>query len=170
MRPTLLHLELHAGAVTFPDGRPFCLICGGNPHSVRRVYFERFGSGGAFVGAIGAGIRAIQTRIEFEAPLCKRHYWRATLSGWIGVLMIMAGLIYVFTRPVRATTGGDAATSDTWLMILWCGWVGLGGWLWARKDSGGLPCDVSLESEGRLLLKYSRGVPFPESYVDPDGP
>ncbi|HVE41737.1 MAG TPA: hypothetical protein VNM14_17730 [Planctomycetota bacterium] len=161
-----LRFQIKGRALQFPDGKPFCLVCGATPAGVRRVWFEETGVDGASLvsrsHALGQGVQAIANRIEFDAPLCKEHRWRATLAGLAGIacFLLAAAVIGAGVMLGGDTTRRKAGTD--WMKYISMGLClipgGFGYMFWKRKDRGGLRCSAHLDGD-KLVLTWPDAAP-----------
>lgn len=162
-----LRLELQGKTLIFPDGKVSCLACGGAPDGVRRVWFEDLKGEGASLGMgalskathLSAAAKALQSRITFNAPLCRSHRARARWFSWGTYL---CGLAFVGMILLSATLSGSSGkrgkskeSLELWLTL----GLGLipalpGYFLWQLKDRGGLACTVRREGDSRLVLTF----------------
>ena len=155
-----LRLRLDGKSLVFPDGRPICLACGGEPAGTRRVWFETAEAGADLSrpGSLERGVAALRHRVTFDASLCARHLRRARVLSLkaVGLALLSVAVL------VGAIVGFQAA-----------GWdlskeKGLLGYLpfvpaavpavfayfaWKAKDRGGLACEARRAGEN-LVLTY----------------
>jgi hypothetical protein len=169
-----LRLGLDGRELQFPDGRPFCLVCGDTPSGTRRVWFEDTGAASAglpgHIGsadhALGTGARAIANRIDFHAPLCSRHRRRAVVIGLaaLGCMLLAVGVIILDHYLIDYLKGLLKIRRRYDDIVGWMAFLpslipaGFGVYFWRKKDRGGLTCDVRREAE-LLVLTYSERTP-----------
>lgn len=156
-----LRLELQGRRLVFPDGKPVCLVCFGEPAGSRSVWFEDLGHHAGFskTAALETGVQAIRERIAFDAPLCRPHRARARWFGLGGGLCMLAavGMIALGAMLFGATPGRKSKSFlAEWGPVL----LGLlpaipGYLLWRKKDRGGLSCEVRREGATGLVLSFS---------------
>jgi hypothetical protein len=160
-----LKVQLQGARLVFPDGKPICLVCRGEPAGARRVWFEevhgtRLGTDDVSRGlGLAAGARALRERIAFDAPLCGRH--RAA-ARWLSVGTALCGLATVGAMALGVALFGSPSTRRTsksspaeWAPML----LGLipaipGLFLWRKKDRGGLTCEVRRDGPTGLVLMW----------------
>ena len=165
-----LRLGLQGHALLFPDGKPFCLVCGAEPRGTRRVWFEDVVQGGkgierlgTRVGSLATGVRALAGRIAFDAPHCRAHRARAILTGAAAAGLFLLALAVLATGAILLRGGsarrGSGAGIAEWIVMGLALLPGsAGAFLWIRKDRGGLACGVRREDD-ELVLTYEGRVP-----------
>jgi hypothetical protein len=164
-------LGLNKRTIVFPDGRPYCLICGAPATGSRQVWFEDIGSAGPAHGIPGdkgygldVGVQAIRSRLTFDAPLCRVHRRQALFLSLkaVGLFLLSVGILVaggmVIDRlklPRNLSWVGQYAPFVPALPV-----AIVAGVLWKRKDRGGLTCKASSD-QGRLVLEYESPLPRP---------
>jgi len=142
------------------------------------VWFEDTASAGAaahgHIGskghALGTGLVAIATRIDFHAPLCSPHRWRAVRIGLaaFGCLLLGVGVILLDHHLIAYVKGLLKIRRDHEDIVGWLTLLpalvpfGFMYYFWRKKDRGGLPCDARREGE-ILVLTYPDAAPVPDS-------
>jgi len=169
-----LRLGLAGRALSFADGRPFCLVCGGRPFAARSLPFRD----GDYARRKSQDLHSIlewvnpalayfnwrrKSSFVIDAPLCFRHYWRGLLGEFLIIGVFVAALVSLLILWAKGKLpsgpSGEGALMKAGLIAIFL----VGGWLLSRRGPGRpiLPCDVKRETETRVLLVYPNGLPTP---------
>jgi hypothetical protein len=174
MPPAELRLGLSGRALSFADGRPFCLVCGARPFGRRTLLFRD----GDYAMRKSRDLTSIlewvnpalaylnwrrKAAFVIDAPLCFRHFWRGLLGEFLVIgafVAALAALIVLWAmNKLPSGPSGTGALLKAGLIAIFL----VGGWLLSRRGPGRpvLPCDVKRESETRVVLLYPDGLPTP---------
>jgi hypothetical protein len=172
MPPTELRLGLTGRALSFTDGRPFCLVCGGRPFARRTLPFRD----GDYAMRKSRDLNSIlewinpalayfnwrrKAAFSIDAPLCFRHFWRGLLGEFLILGTFVAALVGLAVLWFKdKLPSGPSATGG----LLKGGLIAIflvGGWLLSRRGPGRpiLPCDVKRANETTVVLVYPDGLP-----------
>ncbi|HLH28703.1 MAG TPA: hypothetical protein VKW77_07280 [Acidimicrobiales bacterium] len=172
MPPAELRLGLSGRALAFPEGRPFCLVCGAPPFGRRTLpcrdgdYARRASRDlNSILEWLNPALAYLNWRrkasFSIDAPLCFRHFWRGLLGEFlvIGAFVAALAALAVLWAKGRLPAGpsGTGALLKAGLVAIFL----VGGWLLSRAGPGRpvLPCLVKREAETRVLLVYPDGLP-----------
>lgn len=174
MPPAELRLGLSGRALVFPEGRPFCLVCGAPPFARRTVpcrdgdYALRTSRDlNSLLEWINPALAYFNWRrkaaFSIDAPLCFRHFWR----GLLGEFVVIGAFVIALVALVIAWAKGKlpSGPSETGALLKG-GLIAIflvGGWLLSRFGPRApvLPCAVKRETETRIVLVYPDGFPAP---------
>jgi hypothetical protein len=170
-----LRLGLSGRALSFADGRPFCLVCGAPPFARRTLpcrdgdYAMRKSRDlNSILEWINPALAYLNWRrkaaFSIEAPLCFRHFWRGLLGEFLVIgtfIGALAGLAVLWAKgklPSGPSEAGALLKGGLIAIFL------VGGWLISRRGPSRpvLPCDVRRESDTRVVLVYPDGLPLPK--------
>lgn len=169
---TDLRLGLSGRDLSFPDSRPFCLVCGGRPFARRTLPFKDADYAMRKSRDLNSILEWINPALAYfnwrrkaafaiDAPLCFRHFWRGLLGEFLIIGAFIAALAAIvvlwFKDKLPAGPSGTGALLKGGLIAIFL----VGGWLLSRRGPGRpvLPCDVKRESDTQVLLVYRNGVP-----------
>jgi hypothetical protein len=169
-----LRLGLDGRRVVFPDGRRFCLACGGRPRATRTVSFTdaefaaRQTAGANTLlnlvhPALGWANRERMVSFKIDAPVCLVHFLAGRvldLSLIAFFLAALAGLFILTAAGVLPRKEGEVGAA------LKAGLVALPilSAYFAhrfRSKRAALPCAGRRESKDRIVLTYEGGAPGP---------
>ena len=169
-----LRLGLTGRALAFPDGRPFCLVCGRKPFACRTLPFrdaEYAIRKSQNLNSLLEWFHPVLAFLNFrrklgfsiEAPLCFRHYWRGLIGEFLVIGIFLAAMATVLILYWKGAISSGPSETGAMLKGGLIGILILGGWVLARLGKGKpvLNCDVKRESDTRVLLVYPDGVPAP---------
>ncbi len=163
-----LRLGLSGDRLVFPEGRPFCLVCGRRPLGTRVVHARdpEFAERQTrdvntlleFVHPILGRLNTARlVAFEFEAPLCWRHLGRGMgpAAAAIAVYLLFVGLLALLVLK-SAEPGGYVKLGLVGAAIL-------AGFLFVRRGKGRpvIPCVAVRETRERVVLVYETEAPRP---------
>jgi hypothetical protein len=174
MPPAELRLGLSGRALAFPEGRPFCLVCGAPPFARRTLpcrdgdYAMRTSRDlNSILQWVNPALAYFNWRrkaaFSIDAPLCFRHFWRGLLGEFLVIGAFVAALVALAVLWIKGKLPSGPSEAGA---LLKGGLVAIflvGGWLLSRLGPGRpvLPCVVKRETETRVLLVYPDGLPTP---------
>lgn len=172
--PSELRLGLSGRSLTFPNGAPYCLVCGRRPFGTRTLGFKDTEYAGRKTEAANLLLqrvhpllawanRARLVSFKLDVPLCFRHTWRGRglEIGVIGTfLLATAAVVWLGVLgklPRGATEVGSILKALLLSIVLVPGVI-----LWNKgRRRPVLPCDVRRESETEVVLTYPGEPPLP---------
>jgi hypothetical protein len=167
-----LKLGLSGRRVIFPDGRPFCLVCGATPRGLRRVSFkdpefaERATEGVNLLlqhvhPALAWANKTRLVRFDFEAPLCFRHLWKGRLGEILVIGLFLVCLALFVVLWLKGRLPNQANLTGSYLKTILVSIPVLGAWLlWKRSVRKPLlPCQAKRLSKEMIVLSYPESAP-----------
>lgn len=160
-------LGLSGDQLIFPDGRPFCLVCGRRPLGTRVVRFRDPDFADRETRPLNTLLQFVHPLLgqlntarlvsfEFGAPLCWRHLGRGLapdIAALAAFVLVVAGLVLL------ALKGADRGYLKLGLVAA----VILAGFFFVRRGRRRpkLPCVALRETRERVILVYAGGAPRP---------
>lgn len=169
-----LKLGFSGGNLVFPDGRPFCLVCGRRPFKSRPVSAKDQDYAERQAGTVNAVLETLHpvlgglnrlrvAAFSFEAPLCILHYWKGRYTQLATTVLFVLGLSAVAVLYFFDLLPAWIAKDGRALKGIALGIVVLGAFLFLRRSKVPdlLPCEIRRESKQTLILSYEREAPRP---------
>lgn len=170
--PEELTLGLKGRTLRFPDGRPFCLVCGRRPSGLRLVafhdaaYADKASAGmNTLLGWVHPGLawanRERQLTFKFDAPVCFRHRMSGRWSDLALLVLFLSLLSFIAVlsfRGVLPRKPGELGGLLKGALIV----LPLAGMYILRRfrsKEALLPCSARREAADRVVLIYENGVP-----------
>lgn len=169
-----LRLGLEDRRLVFPNGAPYCLVCGRRPAGTRTLAFKdvdyanRQTEGANLLlqrvhPLLAWANRARLVTFKIEAPLCLRHRWRGRgLEIGVIAFFILATAALVWLGLKGRLPSGPSETGSLLKGLLIAIVLVPGYLLWKKgRKAPVLPCEVRRESPSSIVLTYPDGAPGP---------
>lgn len=167
-----LRLGLSGRKVVFPEGAPFCLVCGKRPFGLRTQAFRdaEFAERRTEVAntllrrvhpLLAWANRARLVTFKIEAPVCFRHYWKGRMLD-VAVLVLfvaaLSALVWLGSKGRLPSAPGEMGSLLKGALVAL---VLVPGFLLWRKGRGQtiLPCEARREASDRVVLLYPDSAP-----------
>jgi hypothetical protein len=162
-----LRLGCRGRALLFPEGRPFCLVCGRRPLGTRTLAFKDVEYADRKTQVANLLLRRVHPLLAWfnrsrhvtfriDAPLCLRHYWRgrildvAVIALFLAAAAAVIGLGLAGKLPRGPSDVGSLLKGALIAIVLVPGVL-----VWTRARKGPvLPCEVRRAGEDAIVLTY----------------
>ena len=170
-----LRLGLSGRKLLFPEGAPFCLVCGRRPFGVRVQAFKdvdyaerRTETANMLLRRLHPILawanRARLIKFKIEAPVCFRHYWRGRGLDFAVVVLFLLALTGMTWLGFKGKLPSESDLMGSLLKGLLVTIIAVPGFFIWRRSRGAiiLPCQARRESPESVVLVYDSEAPHPK--------